>query len=208
MELQFYGANCIKITSRKISIVIDDNLNAYGLKPVTSSKDIVLATGGNIQLPAESRFNIDQPGEYEVAEVSIEGIAARSHMDEEGKTSATMYKITLDDIRIGAVGHIHPDLSDTQLEALGTLDILFVPVGGNGFTLDGIGAHKVIKDVEPRVVIPTHYDDPKISYEVPQAPLEEVLKALAMEPADRLDVLKMKNFDLGEGTKLIVLNRQ
>jgi L-ascorbate metabolism protein UlaG (beta-lactamase superfamily) len=208
MEIQFYGANCIKITSKKISIVVDDNLAKLGLKPVATSKDILLATSYQIELPPESRFNIEQPGEYEVAEVSIEGIPARSHLDEEGKTSAIMYKIMLDDVRIGITGHVHPDLSDAQLEALGTVDILFIPVGGNGFTLDGIGAHKVLKDVEPKVVIPTHYADSKLNYEVPQAPLEESLKALAMEPAETLDVLKLKNFDLGEGTKLVILNRQ
>jgi L-ascorbate metabolism protein UlaG (beta-lactamase superfamily) len=209
MEIQFYGANCIKITSKKTTLVIDDNLAKLGLKPVTSAKDIVLVTSDQIELPAETHFNISQPGEYEVSEISIEGIPARSHMDEEGKTSAIMYKIMLDDVRIGITGHVHPDLSDAQLEALGTVDILFVPVGGNGYTLDGIGAHKVIKDVEPKLVIPTHFADPKLNYEVPQAPLEESLKALAMEPGETLDVLKLKNFDLGEGsTKLIVLNRQ
>lgn len=209
MEIQFYGANCIKITSKKTALVIDDNLAKLGLKSVATAKDIVLATSDQIELPTASYFNINQPGEYEVSEVSIEGIPARSHMDEEGKTSATMYKILIDEVRIGVVGHVHPDLSDAQLEALGTVDILFVPVGGNGYTLDGIGAHKVIKDVEPKVVIPTHFADSKLNYEVPQAPLEESLKALAMEPSETLDVLKLKNFDLGEGsTKLVVLNRQ
>lgn len=209
MEIQFYGANCIKITSKKTTLVIDDNLAKLGLKPVANSKDIVLSTSDQIELPAELHFGINQPGEYEVSEISIEGIPARSHLDEEGKTSAIMYKIMLDDVRIGITGHVHPDLSDAQLEALGTVDILFVPVGGNGYTLDGIGAHKVIKDIEPKLLIPTHFADPKINYEVPQAPLEESLKALAMEPAETLDVLKLKNFDLGEGsTRLIVLNRQ
>ena len=208
MELQFFGANCIRLTSRKLSIVIDDNLNKYGLKPVATAKDIVLTTTDEIETPKETRFTINQPGEYEVAEISIEGIPARSHMDEAGKHSTTMYKILMDGVRVGVTGHIHPDLTDSQLEALGTLDVLFIPIGGNGYTLDGVGAHKIIKDVEPKVVIPTHYEDAKFNFEVPQAPLDEVLKTIALEPADRLDVLKMKNFDLGEGTKLIVLHRQ
>ena len=206
MELQFFGANCIKIASKKGSIVIDDNLQNYGLKPVAIAKDIVLSTG-EVELPRESRFSVNMPGEYEVAEILIEGIPARGHRDEEGVESAIMYKILMDGYRFGVTGHVHPDLKDSQLEALGTVDILFVPVGGNGYTLDAVGAHKIIKDVEPKVVIPTHYEDAKFNFEVPQAPLEESLKTLAIEPADRLDVLKLKNFELGEGTKLIVLNR-
>ena len=208
MELQFYGANCIKIVNKKVSVVIDDNLSSYGLKPVASAKDIVLSTGG-IELPKESHFGIEHPGEYEVADVSIQGIAARGHMDESSTArSTTMYRIIIDGIRIVVTGHIYPDLSDTQLEALGTVDVLFVPVGGHGYTLDGLGAQKIIKDIEPKVVIPTHYADAKFNFEVPQSELDEVIKVLAMEPADRLDSLKLKNFDLGDATKLIVLNRQ
>lgn len=208
MELQFFGANAIKISTKKISIVIDDNLAKYGLKPVVGSKDIVLATSSEIEAPKEAHFVIDQPGEYEVSDVSIQGIPVRSHIDETGNQSTTMYRIILDGVRIGVTGHIHPDLKDTQLEALGTVDILFVPVGGSGYTLDGLGAHKVIKDIEPRVVIPTHYADAKFKFEVPQAELDEALKTIGFEPLDRLDVLKMKNFELGEGTKLVILNRQ
>jgi L-ascorbate metabolism protein UlaG (beta-lactamase superfamily) len=207
MELQFYGANCIKIATKKTSIIVDDNLADYGLKSVAGSKDIVLSTGA-AGLPDDVRFGIDEPGEYEVSEVSIQGIPARSHMDEAGKTSAVMYRIIFDSVRIGVTGHVHPDLTDTQLEALGTLDILFVPVGGNGYTLDGTGAHKVIKDVEPKVAVPTHYADAKFNFEVPQAELDDALKLMAMEPMDRLDVLKLKNFELSEGAKLVVLNRQ
>ena len=207
MEIQFYGANTIKISNKKTSIVVDDNLADLGLKQVATTKDIVVSTG-DIEPLAGAHFTVNQPGEYEVADVSIQGIPARSHMDEEKGLSTTMYRIILDGVRIVVTGHIHPNLSDTQLEALGTVDILLLPVGGNGYTLDGVGAQRVVKEIEPKVIIPTHYDDSKINYEVPQAPLEDVLKSLAMEVVDTVDSLKLKNFDLGEGTKLIVINRQ
>lgn len=210
MELQFYGANCIKIVNKKVSVVIDDNLAEYGLKPVATAKDIVLTTNKRIALPKESHFGIDTPGEYEVADVSIQGIAAPSHLDDPTtkELTTTMYRIIIGGLRIGVVGHIHPKLTEEQLETLGTIDILFIPVGGNGYTLDGIGAQKVVKDIEPRVVIPTHYEDAKFNFEVPQTPLDDAIKSLAMEVSETLDTLKLKNFDIGEGTRLIVLNRQ
>lgn len=210
MELQFYGANCIKIATKKINVVIDDNLAAYGLKPAATAKDIVLSTSKQIALPAESHFGIDRPGEYEVADISIQGIAAPSHLDDPAtkEQGATMYRLIVGSLRIGVIGHVHPNLSESQLEDLGTIDILFVPVGGNGYTLDGIGAQKIIKDIEPRVVIPTHYEDAKFNFEVPQTPLDDAIKALGMEVADTVDSIKTKNFELGEGTRLIVLNRQ
>ncbi|MGI9028085.1 MAG: MBL fold metallo-hydrolase [Candidatus Saccharimonadales bacterium] len=207
MEFQFYGANCIKIVTKKVNIVIDDNLAALGGKSVASPKDIVLSTG-SAELPADAHFKINQPGEYEVSDISVQGIAARSHMDEEKQHSATMYRIIIDGVRIVVTGHIYPELNDVQLEALGTVDILFVPVGGHGYTLDAIGAQKIVKDIEPKVVIPTHYDSKSLKFEVPQSPLDDAVKILGMEVFDTLDSLKMKNFELGEGTRLVVLNQQ
>ncbi len=207
MELQYYGANCIKITNRKNSIVIDDNLAKLGGKSVATSKDIVLATGDTVLSP-DARFTIASPGEYEVADVSVQGIAARAHMDEEKETTATMYRLLVDGIRVVVVGHIYPKLSDVQLEALGAVDILFIPVGGNGYTLDAIGAQRIIKEIEPKVVVPTHYDSSSLTFEVPQTPLDDAVKSLGMEITDTIDTIKMKNFELGEGTKLIVLNQQ
>lgn len=210
MELQFYGANCIKISTKKINVVVDDNVATFGLKAVATPKDIVLTTTPIIPLPQQLHFGIDSPGEYEVADISVRGIAASSHLDDPAskERNTTMYRIIIDGVRIGVIGHVYPNLSDTQLEELGTIDILFVPVGGNGFTLDGVGAQKIVKAIEPRIVIPTHYEDAKFNFEVPQTPLDNAIKALGMEVADTVDSLKLKNFDLGEGTRLFVLNRQ
>ena len=207
MELQYLGANCIRLGNKKVSLVVDDNLAGLGLKSVTNAKDIVLTTGV-AELPKEAHFKVDMPGEYEVSDISIQGIPARSHMDEEGGQSTTMYRIIFDGLRIVVTGHIHPELTDWQLEALGTVDILLIPVGGNGYTLDGLGAQKVVKEIEPKIVIPTHYADSKINYEVPQAELDDAVKALGMEPTERLEVLKTKGLVLGEGTKLYILDRQ
>lgn len=207
MEIKYYGGNCIKITSKKNSIVVDDAVK-LGLKSIVTDKDIYLLTDKRTADRADKAyFSIDSAGEYEVADVSIHGVPARSHLDEDKTLNATMYRVIVDDVRIAIVGHIHPDLSEEQLEDLGTIDILVVPIGGNGYTLDGIGAQKVIRKIEPKVVIPTHYDSKTLKYEVPQTPLEDALTALAMEPAETLDTFKVKNGDVGEGPRLIVLNQ-
>ena len=100
------------------------------------------------------------------------------------------------------------DLTDDELEAIGTIDVLIIPIGGNGYTLDGAGALKVIRKIEPNVVIPTHYADKKIKYPVEQQDLETALKGLAMEPKETVAKLKLKPADLTENTQLIVLERQ
>ncbi len=208
MDMQYYGANCIRLSSKKATIVIDDNLADLGLKTVTKAGDIVLFTGAHGEAAADPKLVIDQPGEYEVSDISVTGIAARSHLEEAGSLDSTIYKLVIDDLRVAVMGHIYPELSDAQLEALGMIDVLFVPVGGSGYTLDAIGALSLIKKIEPKLVIPTHFADKAISYPVPQASLEDALKNLSMEPRETVAKLRIKPAELSDITQLVVLERQ
>ena len=127
MEIHFYGANCVRLVDKKISMVIDDNLDSLGLKPATKADDVSLFT-----LDKEpkniGRFLIDGPGEYEISEVSVKGVPAKAHIDAEGLRS-TMYNIEFQGFSVGIIGHVHPDLSDDQLENLGLIDILIILFG-------------------------------------------------------------------------------
>ena len=207
MELQFFGANCVRITTKKASVVVDDNLAKLGLKSITKPTDIAVHTSKDIGGEA-AQFTTDMPGEYEIADVVIHGIAARSHMEDKGKASATIFTISSGNLSAVVLGHIYPELSDEQIEQIGPVDIAIVPVGGNGYTMDGVGALSVIKKLEPKVVIPTHYADRGIKYEVPQTELEEALKNLGMEAAETTDKYKAKPGELSDTTQLVVLERQ
>jgi L-ascorbate metabolism protein UlaG (beta-lactamase superfamily) len=197
MELTYHGANCVKIVTKKAAIVVDDNLATIGLKQLTKPADI-----------KEVKFSAEMPGEYEISGFIIHGVSTRAHMDEEGKQTAVIYTVEADDIRVAILGHIYPQLSEEQLEQIGMVDIVIVPVGGNGYTLDGVGALKVIKQLEPKIVIPTHYADKNLKYEVPQQELSEALKGMAMEPSEKLDKFKVKPLEITDTTRLIVLERQ
>lgn len=207
MELQFYGANCLRLTTSKASIVVDDNLDKLGLKSITKADDIALRTSRTLIPESSARFTADMPGEYEISGFIINGIAARSHMDEEGKQSAVIFTIESTDLKVAVIGHVYPELSEEQLEQIGMVDIAVVPVGNSGYTLDGLGALKVIKQIEPKVVIPTHYADKAVKYEVPQTELPEALKALGMEPTETLSKYKPKTAELTDTTRLIILER-
>lgn len=206
MDLQFHGANCVSITARSTRIVIDDNLADVGAKPVTKAGDIALFTGAHGLPAAEVKLVLDSPGEYEVSDISITGIAARAHLDE-GGLAATMYKISSGEVTILVTGHIYPDLSEKQLEEIGLVDVMLVPVGGSGYTLDPVGALKVIKTIEPKLVVPTHYEDKAISYPVPQIDLKTALHELSMEPQETTAKLKVKPTELSDVTHLVVLER-
>lgn len=206
MDIQNFGGNCFRLTTKNASIVIDDNLEELGAKTQLKKGDIALFTSAHGSIKDEV-FVLDQPGEFEVSKVSINGIAARSHMDEEGKHSATMFKIITEDIRLLIAGHIYPDLSEEQLEQIGMIDLMIVPVGGNGYTLDGVGALKVIKKVEPKIVIPSHYSGGKVklSFPVPQTSLEDAIKQLGMDVHEKTEKLKIKSSDIPENSQLIVV---
>jgi len=207
MDIQFHGANCITLATKQIRLVIDDNLADLGAKSVTKEGDVALFTGAHGDPSHKPMLLIDHPGEYETASVSIYGMPARAHIDEEGQRAATMYKINAEDLTILVTGHIYPELSDAQLEAIGIIDVMFVPVGGNGYTLDPVGALKLVKKIEPKLVIPTHYADAKLNFPVSQQDLDQALQAMAMEPKDTLAKLRVKPTELGETTQLIVIER-
>ncbi len=206
MDIQFYGANCVTIATKQIRLVFDDNLESLGAKSIVREGDVCLFTSAHEPV-AKAKMTIDLPGEYEISGISIHGMQARAHIDGETERNAVMYKITAGDVRILVTGHIYPKLSEAKLEDIGLADIMIVPVGGNGYTLDPTGALQVVKQVEPKIVVPTHYDDSALNFEVPQQTLEDVLKNIGMEPKDTLKKLQFKPAEATDTTQLIILEK-
>ncbi len=205
MDLQFYGGNCISLTHKGVRVVVDDNLAELGGKTIVRPDDVALFTGPHGEVKA--RLTLDGPGEYEVSDISIVGIKARAHIDEPDQKNATMFKLLVGDLTILITGHVYPDVSDKQLEAIGLVDILFVPVGGNGYTVDPVGALKLIKEIEPKLVVPTHYADSVLKFPVPQQELAAALRELGMEPKETVTKLRLKPGEISDVTQLVVLEK-
>jgi len=169
-EIEYKGANSVIISTKKSKLVIDPNIAMFGLKNPS--------VAGAVELVTEERFGIDGlnreilidgPGEYGVQGFDIRGIAARRHIDSESDPKiSTIYRIEVEDARIGVIGNIWGKLSDEQLEDLGLIDVLILPVGGHGYTMDAVAAAGLVGLIEPKVVIPVHFADSAIKYEVPQ----------------------------------------
>lgn len=207
MDLQFHGANCISISTGGARVVVDDNLADLGGKTVTKAGDIALFTGLHADAVPGAKLTIDMPGEYEAGDFSIYGIPARAHLDEDKSHNATIYKVIAKDVRLVVLGHIHPTLSDSQLERIGVVDVLVVPVGGHGYTLDPTGALGLIKKLEPKIVVPTHYADDKLSFPVPAVELSQAVHDLGTEPHATINKLKLKHGGFEEGMRLMVLEK-
>jgi L-ascorbate metabolism protein UlaG (beta-lactamase superfamily) len=206
MDLQFYGANCVALTYKGTRVVVDDNLAELGGKSVVRADDMALYSNPG-ERNVSAKLVVENPGEYEMGDVSVHGVAAQAHVDEKGTKNATMFKVTAGDLSVLFVGNIDPDVTEAQLEAIGRVDVLFVPVGGNGLTLDPVGALKVIKEFEPKMVIPTHYADKSLNFPMPQQELDAALKEMSMEVSQNVPKLKLKSSDLGETVQLIVLEK-
>lgn len=192
MDIEYKGANCVVITTKKTSVVIDPKLSALGLKDVLPKNAVVIATQPDLLVSGEDAVVVDRPGEYEVRDISIVGSAAERMIDHDKSLNATIYRVTVGDVRFAVVGHVAAPLTEEQLEALGVVDVAVVPVGGSGYTLDAHQAVSVVRQLDPKVVIPTHFADKAISYEVPQMELEPFLKELGAPQHEKTAKWKLK----------------
>ena len=194
-EVEYKGANSVIISTKKSALVVDPKISVAGLKDVSTKDAVELATEARFSVANDdARLNIEGPGEYGVGEFDIKGIAAQRHLDSESDPLiSTMYRVEVGEVRVAVIGNIYEKLSDNQLEELGLIDVLIIHVGGNGYTLDATGAANLTRKIDPKVVIPVHFAESGIQYEVSQDSLEIFVKELGA-PVEEMPKYKLKQF--------------
>ena len=193
-DIEYKGGNSIVIATKNLKLISDPKLSVIGLKDI-GAKDIVeLATEERFVVRNDdARLVVDGPGEYEVGDFSIRGIAATRHIDTDAEPfGTTLYRITIGETRIALLGNISADLDEDQLEAIGVVNIVIIPVGGGGYTLDAVHAARLVRQIDPKAVIPVHYADDAISYEVPQDSLKLFTDELGVS-IETVDKYKVKS---------------
>jgi len=207
MEIEYKGANCIVIKTKQATIVVDPKLDGLGLKNQDAKTTAQLLTQSDFGVKSEDALVLEGPGEYEVSNISIVGVAAQRHIDlPDDRKQATMYRVDTGDVTIAVVGHVACPLSEEQLEQLGVVDIAVVPVGGGGYTLDAHEAVQIVRQLDPKLVIPTHYEDEAVKYEVPQADVQEFIKELGAA-VEEMPKLKIKGEMATEALSVTLLQR-
>ena len=205
VEIEYKGANSVVISTKKASAVVDPKVSLAGLKDVSVKGAIELLTEARFGTETgEAKLTLEGPGEYGIADFDVKGVAAQRHLDPETAPKvSTMYRIEADDVRIALIGNVYEKLSEDQLEQLGVVDVVIIPVGGGGYTLDPVAASSIVRNIDPKVVIPVHYAENGIQYEVPQLELDEFVKNLGV-PVEETAKYKLKTAGALPATLTIV----
>jgi len=212
MKISSYGHSCFKVKCKDLNILIDPFDNSIGLKVPKTKADVVLVTHhhhdhNNISVAGKEAIVINGPGEYEIKGVFIYGRGA-FHDDQEGaeRGAITMYLIEEEKIRLAHLGDLgQKKLTKEQLEFLDNVDILLIPVGGQ-YTIDASGASDIINEIEPRIVIPMHYNVPRLKFNRKLDSVDSFIKEIGLSP-EKMDELKVTEKTLPSSElKLVLLN--
>ena len=207
MVITHHGGQCFKVTFGELTLVFDPISKNGTLPAVRFGADIAIVSRDHPDMNGieevtygdKKPFAVTGPGEYERGGVVIQGFLSKSKYGlEKGKEDAvnTIYSVQLEDMTLVHLGA----LSDTELshearESIDEIDVLFVPVGGDG-VLSSAKAHELAVSLEPKIIVPMHYD---------AKALEAFLKA-AGNGSEKVDKLTLKKKDLvGRDGSIIIV---
>lgn len=199
MNIQYYGHSCFKMTTKPfgrgqndITVFFDPFDKKVGLRPPQGSADIVFVSHdhhdhNNVEALKGDPVVLDIPGEYSVKGVNVIGLETY-HDEKKGEENGknTIFVLDSEDIKVCHLGDLGEELTAKQLDKIGQIDILMIPIGGK-YTLDYKKAVDLIKKVEPAIVIPMHYkmngstiqdieDEKKFCGEIGNCPKEKINK--------------------------------
>lgn len=215
MDINWYGLSCFRIRERGAVIVCDPFDKTVGFTMPRLKADIVTVSHDQAGHNNTERITGDPkiftgPGEYESQNVFITG-STTYHRHKEGAPLErnVVFFFDLASYTIGHLGDLGEVPSKSEIDDLNLseVDVLMVPVGG-GATLDPARAVEVIGMLEPKIVIPMHYQHPSIT--APWAnnlePVDRFLKELGVAVPEPISTLKLTKSALPEETQVVLLD--
>lgn len=210
VDITWYGHSCFRLRGRGAAVVTDPYPPSLGPKLKLEADIITISHGhdnhNHVGGVGKTPFVVQGPGEYEVSGVTILGVPTfhdAQNGAERGRN--TVYLIDVDDVKVCHLGDVGHALDASQLERLGTIDVLLVPVGG-GASLDGTKGAEVVRQVEPRYAVPMHYATAGVKLEL--QPADRFLQEMGVPEAEAQAKLTVHASSAGsEGeTKVVVLD--
>ncbi len=210
MEIKYYGQACFSIEDKGIKVITDPYNESIGLKLPKLSSDVVTvshdgeAYNNVTAVDGEPRV-FSWPGEYETKGVHFKAIHSfHNPENDEEQLENNIFLMHFNGIKLCHLGAQGRALTTEQLELIGDVDILFVPVGGK-VALAAKEAKKVIEQIEPRIIIPMTYSTEGHTIEL--QPLSAFMQEMGSTPPETTDSFKFKKSDLpDENSKIVLLN--
>jgi L-ascorbate metabolism protein UlaG (beta-lactamase superfamily) len=211
MEITHIAHSCFTIKGKDLKIVIDPYDPKIGHKEPKLEADVLVLSHDHFdhahtQSISGHYLTIDGPGEYETKGTFINGFQTY-HDDKQGaeRGKNTIYSIEIDGFTVVHLGDLGHELSKDALEKMTDVDVLLIPVGGN-FTIDAKKASKVISSIEPKIVVPMHYQTDKLSLDEKLDSLDKFLEEMGAESPKNLAKLSLsKRSEIPDETEVIVL---
>lgn len=217
MEITWYGLSCFRLTERGLATVVTDPYDheAVGFAPLKLRADILTVSHeapGHSFATGVKGFNhlITGPGEFEIGGVFITGVQTNGHKRDAGEPRNTLYVFEYEGVTVAHLGDLRRVPSQQEIEALGTVHVALVPVGGGG-GLNAAKAAEVISLLEPGYVVPMHYGLSDCTLKL--APLNKFLKEMGLAAGERAvqdaqPSLKVTRSSIPDETKVVVLQHE
>ena len=207
MDITWYGHACFRLKSREGTVITDPYDKSLGLSPPSVKADIVTVSHNaphhNNTKIAKGAYIIDSPGEYEINGVFVTGIHIAPAKNAKDAERNNVFVIYLDDIATCHLGDLSHVPTQKQVEEMGNIDVLLVPVGGQN-ALKIAQAAEVISLIEPYIVIPMHYKLPHITVELD--PVQKFLTEMGITKTETVETLKLTRSSLPEETQVVVMD--
>jgi L-ascorbate metabolism protein UlaG (beta-lactamase superfamily) len=213
MEITWYGHSCFRLNERSMATVVTDPYDhaSIGYDSLKLRADIVTvshdASGHNNTNAVKGTSHvITGPGEFEIGGVFITGVQTDGHGKKtNGEPRNTLYVFDYDGITVAHLGDLKQVPTQTEVEALGSVNVALVPVGGGG-GLNAAKAAEVISLLEPNIVIPMHYATPDAKLSLDS--LDKFLKEMGLGTTDKQPSIKVSRSGLPDETHVVVLDYQ
>ena len=209
MEISWLGHSCFRIKGSHATVITDPYSPGLGYSLGEPTARIVTVSH---QHPGHSYVQgiggqpkvVDGPGEYEIGGVLIVGIAT-FHDGEGGRERGknTVYLMEIDEISVCHLGDLGHVLTPGQVEEIDNVDVLLLPVGGVS-TINASVAAQVVRQLEPKAVIPMHYKTPALNWEL--EPVERFLKEIGAKEVNSQPKLSLTKSSLPASTQVFLLD--
>jgi L-ascorbate metabolism protein UlaG (beta-lactamase superfamily) len=198
MEITWFGHSCFRLRSKEVIGVIDPFQKSVGYAPLKLTADFVLVSHdhpghNNVDGVGGSPRVLIGPGEYEIKSIPIVGIQT-AHDGEGGRRRGrnVVWIVEMDEVRLAHLGDLGGPLTTDQVEQMGRIDVLCLPVGvHNGLNI--AQSLETAIQLEPRIVIPMHFHNESRTATTPLETVDAFLReqgASGVVPQSRLTVTK------------------